>query len=284
MNILPRISPPHGRLIHFSNQSQSLYLKSQKRNDLHLNKPFPTILPILQTNFPNGLLFLPDRMIQVNKERITASLNKLDELAEAIGLDLEVRFPEMKPTGHTAKLRPTVTLCRLIDHLPQQGYEFPADFRSHLLRSTSLLLTTNTRRTEDRGCSTACILIPFKEDVIVTSPNKRLRCLLLSHTNHHLPRLPDTHGQPCEITVTGYDVKHINIVLIQQIHGINHQGKIRRVLSRGKGVLLNGKKGMLPKLSLPCGEIGLGPICIYTLDGNQATQVVLDSSITCPMR
>lgn len=74
---------------------------SKKRNDLHLNKPFPTILPILQTNFPNGLLFLPDRMIQVNKERTTASINKLDELAETIGLDLEARFPEMKPTVQT---------------------------------------------------------------------------------------------------------------------------------------------------------------------------------------
>ena len=85
-------------------------LKSQKRNDLHWNKSFPTILPILQTNFPNGFLFLPDRMIQVNKERITASLNKLDELAETIGLDLEARFPEMKPTGHTHQFRPTIAL------------------------------------------------------------------------------------------------------------------------------------------------------------------------------
>ena len=49
-------------------------------------------------------------MIQVNKERITASLNALDELAETIGLDLEARFPEMKPTGHTHQFRPTIAL------------------------------------------------------------------------------------------------------------------------------------------------------------------------------
>ena len=49
-------------------------------------------------------------MIQVNKERITASLNKLDELAETIGLDLEDRFPEMQPTGHTHQFRPTIAL------------------------------------------------------------------------------------------------------------------------------------------------------------------------------
>ena len=105
---------------------------------------------------------------------------------------------------------------------------------------------------------------------LVACGNKRLRRLLLSHTQDQHSGFPEPCCQTGEIAVRRNNTISIHISGIQNIHGINDHRRIGCVFSGGIAVLLDRNDGILQKNLFPGGKPCTGPVSIDPFVGGYA--------------
>ena len=87
-------------------------------------------------------------------------------------------------------------------------------------------------------------------DESVAGPGQSQRGLGLAHAQHEHVLLSEPHGQPGEVAVAGDQAEALDLVLVEDVHGIYHHGHVGGVLSRGVGELLHRHDGIFQKHGL----------------------------------
>ncbi len=82
-------------------------------------------------------------------------------------------------------------------------------------------------------------------DEFVAGPGERQGRFGLAHPQHKHILLAQAHGKPGKVRITGDQAESLNLVFIENIHGIDDHGHIRGIFSGGIGKLLHRHNGML---------------------------------------
>lgn len=106
----------------------------------------------------------------------------------------------------------------------------------------------------------------LEEDELVACRDEGLRRLSLAEAVHDLAGLPKAGCEAGEITVAGYQAETVDIARVQEIHRINDERRVRRILSLRVGELLDGLDGMAVKMGLPPNQVLRGPVTERPLD------------------
>ena len=83
-----------------------------------------------------------------------------------------------------------------------------------------------------------CRVFPVRDEVLdmnkpVAGRDKWRRSLALPKTVHNEAGLPDPHCKPGEVAVARYQAEAVKMVSLQQIHGVDNHGGVRRILAVG---------------------------------------------------
>ena len=94
--------------------------------------------------------------------------------------------------------------------------------------------------------------------------------LLLPHADDHAPALAQTAGQAREVRVAGHEAEAIDVVGVEDVHGVDDHGGIRGILALGVAELLDGRDGVLQQRVLPFRVQGERPVAVDALDSDGA--------------
>ncbi|SOY52707.1 hypothetical protein CBM2592_A280128 [Cupriavidus taiwanensis] len=104
----------------------------------------------------------------------------------------------------------------------------------------------------------------------MTRVTKGIRSFLLAEAKNHEPFFPNACCQTCKIAVAGHQAKTIEPSGIQQVHSIDDEGAICRILPGGIGELLHRFDGVFVEHLLPGGATRRGEVTINSLHGSLA--------------
>jgi len=111
----------------------------------------------------------------------------------------------------------------------------------------------------------------FRHEVLdvnepVADCDKWQRSFALPKPVYDEPSLADPHGKPYEVAVAGNQAEPVKMLRVQQVHGVDNHGRVRRVLALSIGKLLHGLDGQFEKRALPSIQASTGPIAVGPLD------------------
>ena len=123
-----------------------------------------------------------------------------------------------------------------------------------------------------------CLLVPLMADLVrdevldvnkpVAGGDKWRRSCAIPKAVHDEPGLADPHCKPGEVAIARYQAKGVETASVQQIHGVDNHGGVRRILAMRIGELLHRLDGLLEELTLPpiqesAGPVAIGPLYAY---------------------
>lgn len=90
---------------------------------------------------------------------------------------------------------------------------------------------------------------------------------LLAHADYIHAGFPQAAGQTGEIAVAGHDAEPVHIVGVQNVHGVNDEGRVCGVFAYGVLKLLDGDDGVFQQFLPPAARLRAGPVAINALVG-----------------
>ena len=107
-------------------------------------------------------------------------------------------------------------------------------------------------------------------DEFVARFDERLGGLLLPETEYFPSRFADAARQAGVVAVARHDAESVDRLFVQDVHRVDYQRRIRRVLACRVGVLLDRGDRILEQHAFPCRELRVGEIAVDTLDRRRA--------------
>ena len=107
-------------------------------------------------------------------------------------------------------------------------------------------------------------------DEFVARFDERLGGFLFSETEHLPSRFSDAACQAGVVAVARHDAESVDRLFVQDVHRVDYQRRIRRVLACRVGVLLDRGDRILEQHAFPCRELRVGEIAVDTLDRRRA--------------
>lgn len=103
-------------------------------------------------------------------------------------------------------------------------------------------------------------------DEFVARFDERFRRFLFAEAQHLAARFADAARQTGIVAVTRYDAEAVDRLLVQDVHRVDYQRRIRCVLACGVGILLNRGDRVLQQNAFPCREFRIGEVAVDPLD------------------
>ena len=127
--------------------------------------------------------------------------------------------------------------------------------------------------------------VPFlrSKDLSVGEAGARLDegfgSVLHTDAHHEETLLADTVCQARVVAVTGHDTEAVHESRVQEVHGVDDERSVSRVLGTGVGELLDGSDGVVVEPLLPDPHLRERPVGVYPSHGHLAVSACLGQHV-----